>query len=158
MAMNEDNDDGLGGRSRDRRETTEANRWSRPLRALEPLQIVAAPMPEELRDVVRAAKAITSGRASNREDQRIDKMVRALEEDEIEALDAFLGAPPTVESLLEAWADRLVGEGDPAIDAWMARWPGGDRQRLRTLARNARGGDPARARSLEAALRDDCAR
>ncbi len=39
---------------------------------------------------------------------------------------------------LEAWRDRLVEEGDPALDALLAEYPQAERQHLRSLIRQAR--------------------
>lgn len=39
---------------------------------------------------------------------------------------------------LEAWRDRLIEEGDPAIEPLLSEYPGIDRQALRQLIRNAR--------------------
>jgi len=39
---------------------------------------------------------------------------------------------------LEAWRERLIAEGDAALDELLAQHPSADRQHLRQLARNAR--------------------
>jgi len=39
---------------------------------------------------------------------------------------------------LEAWRDRLVEEGDPALDALVTEYPQAERQHLRSLIRQAR--------------------
>ncbi|QTF94015.1 ribosome biogenesis factor YjgA [Halomonas sp. BM-2019] len=39
---------------------------------------------------------------------------------------------------LEAWRDRLIDEGDPAVEAFVADYPDADRQALRQLIRSAR--------------------
>jgi ribosome-associated protein len=38
---------------------------------------------------------------------------------------------------LEKWRDRLVDEGDPAFQQYLAEYPQTDRQQIRTLIRNA---------------------
>jgi ribosome-associated protein len=149
--MDEEHDDGLGGRSRDRREVTEANRWAKPLCALSPAELAAAPVPEQVREQVRVANATREGRARNREHQRIDKLIRALDEGEVAEIDAFLADPGAGRRVLEGWVLRLVEDGDAALDLLLEVNPGADRQRLRTLTRNARkGGDKARAALLDA--------
>lgn len=157
--MDEKHDDGLGGRSRDRREVNEGNRWARALCRLVPREFEAAPLPDEVREAAALLRSLDSPRAIARQIQRVDKLTRLLEDDEIAAIDAFL-AKPTVAPrpvdpeavALDAWCDRLIAEGDPALDAWLALHPDADRQRLRTLARNARGGAPDRRRALRDAL------
>ncbi|MEQ1507465.1 MAG: DUF615 domain-containing protein, partial [Myxococcota bacterium] len=91
--MDEDNDDGLGGRTRDRRELTAANRWARPLCALSLVELAAAPLPEDLRDAVLLGRSITSYRARDRQYQRIDKLVRDLDDELVAAIDAYLADP-----------------------------------------------------------------
>ncbi|HXD83618.1 MAG TPA: ribosome biogenesis factor YjgA, partial [Rudaea sp.] len=39
---------------------------------------------------------------------------------------------------IEQWRDRLIGEGDTALDEFMQQFPSLDRQHLRQLTRNAR--------------------
>lgn len=153
--MDEDHDDGLGGRSRDRREFTEDNRWAVPLCRLTPAQLAAAPIPEAIREVVREAVAVgdaaSAGRARNRLHQRVDKLVRLLDESEVLELDTYLEDPEVGDRAVEAWCDDLIRDGDPALDTLIAANPSADRQRFRTLARNARR-RPADRAPLRAAL------
>src|SRR5688500_2860559 len=94
MVMDEDNDDGLGGRTRDRRVFTSANRWSRPLCALDAVQLAGAPLTDELRDAVRLAQAIAASfPARDRQYRRIDKLIRGMEPEAIAAIDTFLTDP-----------------------------------------------------------------
>lgn len=152
MAIDEEHDDGLGGRSRDRRAVTAANRWAGPLCALDPVQLAAAPLPDEVREAVVLHRAIPTYRARNRQAQRIDKLVRSLDDDEIAALDAFLANPEVAHAEVDRWCDRLVRDGDAALAEWVALHPDTDRQRLRQLVRNARDGSPERRRALREAL------
>jgi ribosome-associated protein len=139
MVMDEDNDDGLGGRTRDRRVFTSANRWSRPLCALDAVQLAGAPLSDELRDAVRHGQAIAASYpARDRQYRRIDKLIRGLDDEAIAAIDRFLADPDAGYAELDAWCDRLVRDGDPVLDEWVALHPDTDRQRVRTLARNAR--------------------
>jgi ribosome-associated protein len=150
--MDEDNDDGLGGRSRDRRDVTQANRWSRPLCALDPVRLAAAPVPDEVMAEIRLARSLESSYAArDRAYRRIDKLVRGLEEAEVDALDAFLANPDAGQAMLDGWIDRLVKDGDPVVEAWVEGHPGTDRQRLRTLVRNVKSGKGTRD-ALRAAL------
>ena len=143
--MDEDNDDGLGGRARDRREAAQANRWSRPLCALDTEQIAAAPLTEELRGAIRLCLAIAASYpARDRQYRRIDKLVRSLDEPDVLAIDRFLEAPESGYAELDGWTERVLSEGDPGIDAWVALHPTADRQKLRTLVRNIRSGKGAR--------------
>jgi ribosome-associated protein len=147
MGMNEDNDDGLGGRSRDRREVSEANRWAGPLCALSDGALRAAPLPDVVREAVAHGRAIRSFRARARQLQRIDKLVRSLEPQQIAALDGFLAEPSEAPDPAEVAADALLTGGDEALQAWMAAHPATDRQHLRSLLRR---GEGARAALIEA--------
>lgn len=138
MGMDEDNDDGLGGRSRTRREVTEANRWGKPLCLLTDAQFALAPLPPEIREAVALGRTIASFRARDRQWQRIDKLVRALPEDVVERIDAFLADPDAPFTALRGWADRMVAGGDDVLAEWIARRPATDRQRLRSVVRGAR--------------------
>jgi ribosome-associated protein len=152
VAIDEDHDDGLGGRSRDRREFTAANRWAGPLCALDAVQLAAAPLPDAVREAVVLYDSIPTHRARNRQAQRIDKLVRILDEEQIAAIDAFLANPEVAHAEADAWVDRLVRDGDAALDEWIAQHPDADRQRLRRLARNARDGSADRRKALRDAL------
>ncbi|EPC03807.1 hypothetical protein L861_00490 [Litchfieldella anticariensis FP35 = DSM 16096] len=60
---------------------------------------------------------------------------------------------------LEKWRDRLIDEGDDAVEAFITDYPDVDRQALRQLTRNAksereRGKPPANARKLFKLIRD----
>ncbi|WP_081948846.1 ribosome biogenesis factor YjgA [Litchfieldella xinjiangensis] len=60
---------------------------------------------------------------------------------------------------LEAWRDRLLEEGDDAVEAFIRDYPDVDRQALRQLIRNAksereRGKPPTSARKLFRLIRD----
>src|SRR5690554_5638579 len=60
---------------------------------------------------------------------------------------------------LEAWRDRLLDEGDSAVEAFIADYPDVDRQALRQLIRNAqrereKGKPPPSARKLFKLIRD----
>ena len=151
MGMDEINDDGLGGRSRDRREVTEANRWSRPLCALSEAELQAAPIPDVIREAVAFGRTVRAYRARDRQYQLIDKLVRLLDDRAVAALDAFLEAPVEAPDPAEAEADVLLAGGDDALSAWIEQHPGADRQQLRSLVRQARR-EPGARKALVAAL------
>lgn len=146
--MDEDHDDGLGGRSRTRREVTEANRWGKALHALSDAQFAAAPLPPEVRAEADVSRRATSFRARDRAIMRVDALLRDMDDAEVAELDAFLADPPSLRQHPETakWFDRLVSEGDGAVSELVAAYPGVPVQRLRQLVRNARKPDaPARS-------------
>ncbi|MBA2320625.1 MAG: DUF615 domain-containing protein [Deltaproteobacteria bacterium] len=149
MGLDEDNDDGLGGRFRDRQAVTAANRWARPLTALDPVAWSVAPVPDAVRDEVDLARQLTAIEkwlARDRSYRRIDKLVRELEEEEIAAIDAFLANPGQATEARDAeagsWKSRLLTEGEPAIRAFAEAHPELELQRVRQVVRNARKPDP----------------
>lgn len=149
MAIDEDNDDGLGGRTSRRREVVAANQWADRLIALTPPQLDVAPLPDVVRAAVREYAVMPNPSARKRQRQLIDKRMRAVDDETRDAVLAWLDDPDA--DPLAAWVDRLITGGDEAIDAWLADHPDADRQRLRTLARNA-AANPKRRRALRDAL------
>jgi ribosome-associated protein len=154
MAMDEEHDDGLGGRSRNRREVTAANRWGRALLGLTPTQFAAAPLPEEVRAEAAIARAAPSFRARDRAVARVDALMRDLDEEWVAKVDGFLRAPPQAPAHPAAiqWRDRLLAQGDLALRALVDEQPGIDVQRLRQLVRNARAARPGAGSRARAAL------
>ena len=55
---------------------------------------------------------------------------------------------------LERWRDRLVAGGDADLQAFIEEHPAADRQRLRTLLRQARGEGKGAAKALKAVFQE----
>jgi ribosome-associated protein len=139
--QDEDHDDGLGGRSRDRREFAQDNqRWARRMVALEPAVFAHLPLLEVIVDEVALARTLKDGRARNRSLRRIDMLVSGLTPEEVARVDAFLDTPPldADEPRIEAWFERLLREGDEAVSALAAEFPNADLQQLRQMLRNTK--------------------
>ncbi len=103
------------------------------------------PLADDVREEVARTRAITSHIARKRATQFLAKQLRRLDEAEIEPIRAALDhdrakAHHDAAALhrLEAWRNRLIEEGDAALDELLALHPAADRQQLRQLARNAR--------------------
>lgn len=121
------------------------------------------PLEERLRDAVEAARKIKSHIAHKRQLQRIAGILRtidpeplraALEARQIEARQLTIR-----HHRVEAWRDRLLADGDTALQELLAQFQVSDGQALRTLIRNARreaerGKPPVSARKLFRLLRD----
>jgi ribosomal 50S subunit-associated protein YjgA (DUF615 family) len=156
MGLDEQNDDGLGGRFRDRQAFTAANRWAEPLAALDEVQLAAAALPEHVHEEVVLARRLGADEnwlARDRSLHRIDKLVRELEPEEIARIDAFLARPDRANRALgkrvAAWRKRLTDEGEPAVRAFAQEFEGVDQQRLRQVVRQIRKGDAGdRARRI----------
>jgi len=114
-------------------------------------------------EVIEQARNIRSHSARRRHLQYLGKLMRAVDPQPIEAALASLHQRQRTEAdafkVLEGWRDRLLQEGDPAVEALLAHFPHADRQQLRQLLRQhqreqARGQPPAAARKLFRYLRD----
>lgn len=142
MAIDEDNDDGLGGRSRTRREVTASHRYAKQLAELDDVQLAELTLPDIVRDEIVNCRKIPKQPARGRQLDYIDKLVRALEEPEQLAIAAFLTDPHRAtqrhQSKLDRWFERLLSGGDDVVDALLAVRPELPVQRLRQFIRNAR--------------------
>lgn len=115
------------------------------LMALPDARLAAVPMPESLRDAVRAAVRTRSFEGKRRQVQYVGKLMRKAQDageiDAIrEAVAAFeLGQAQDALALHEAerWRAELLASDD-ALTRWTARHPASDVQQLRQLIRNAR--------------------
>lgn len=133
-------------------------------------QLVAAPdellerldLPERLVDAIRLARRITSRGAMVRQRQFIGKLMRGVDLEPVRAAlemrsDADRAAAARFRRI-EQWRDRLLAEGEPALDALVATRPAAPRARLASLLNRARaeqaaGRPPAAARELFRVLR-----
>jgi len=129
---------------------------------LNPEQLDAIALPESLREAVQAARRITKHGARRRQLQYIGRLMRSIDPEPIrEKLKTWDGLSEVGTARLhriERWRDRLI-EDDAALGELAGTHPGVDIQRLRALARNARGergaGRPPRAyRELFQVLRE----
>src|SRR5882724_4737622 len=129
---------------------------------LNPEQLAAIALPENLHDAVEQARRITKHEARRRQLQYIGRLMRDVDPEPIrEKLRAWDGVS-TAETArvhrIERWREKLL-ENEGAIGALVHAHPGIDTQRLRVLVRNAReernAGRPPRAyRELFRVLRD----
>jgi ribosome-associated protein len=129
---------------------------------LNPEQLAAIALPEDLHDAVEHARRITKHEARRRQLQYIGRLMRDVDPEPIrEKLRAWDGVS-TEETArvhrIERWREELLGD-DGAIGALVRAHPSIDTQHLRALVRNAReertAGRPPRAyRELFRTLRD----
>jgi len=130
---------------------------------LSPARLAEVPLDESLRREILAARSIRSNVARKRQMQFVAKLLRregteAIEE-ALAAFDLEASQLSARQHRAEAWRDRLIEQGDPAVGALLERRRDTDAQALRQLLRNARreaarGKPPAAARSLFRLLRD----
>ena len=88
-------------------------------------QLATIDLPEELRDALRAARAINSRAAAVRQRQYIGKLMRQVDPEPIRAALAARSARDARETerfrRIENWRERLISEGEPALQE-LAQW------------------------------------
>jgi ribosome-associated protein len=146
-------------RSQRRREALAVFDLAEQLVRLSDAQLAALPMSDELRALVADTRRITAPIARKRQLQYLAKQMRR-REDELPPIRAALDhdrqlARKDTAALhrIEHWRDRLVAEGDGALNALLEERPDADRHQLRQLLRRAQaerdaGKPPAAAREL----------
>ena len=134
--------------------------------AMKPAERARFPLSDDMLRAIEETSRIRSHGGRRRHMQYVGKLIRK------EDLTAIQGVFDDIEQekeqrdhafhRLEKWRDRLVDEGDDAVDLFMADYPNADRQALRQLVRNARkereqGKPPTSSRKLFKHLRDTLA-
>jgi len=146
-----------------KRDALEKKSLAAELVALGNKQFAAAPLDEDLREEIRAARKITAHAARKRQLMFVAKRLRNSDTSEIEQyLESLHGDANQMTQRhhrAESWRDFLIGGGDDALAEFLRQRPDADRQALRQLIRNARqelaaAKPPASARSLFRMLRD----
>ncbi|HEY7872274.1 MAG TPA: ribosome biogenesis factor YjgA [Rudaea sp.] len=132
-------------RSQRRREALDVLKLAQQLAVLSDAQLAPLPLDDDLRAEVRRTRAVKQQIARKRAEQFLAKQLRKLDDAQLEAIRAALEhdrehTRRETASLhrIEQWRDRLIGEGDTALDEFMQQFPTLDRQHLRQLARRAR--------------------
>lgn len=132
-------------RSQLRREALDVLRIAHALADLSDAQLAHLPLSDDLREEVLRTSAVKQQIARKRQTQFLAKQLRRLDDAELESIRAALehdkdfGRRETaLLHQVEGWRERLVDEGDDALNELMAQFPQADRQQLRQLARQAR--------------------
>ncbi|MGO0999820.1 ribosome biogenesis factor YjgA [Lysobacter sp. CA196] len=153
-------------RSQNRREALEVLALGEKLVSLTEAQLSKLPVPESLLPHIRDCKRITANIAHKRQLAFLAKQMRREDDEVLEAIRDALdedgeAARREVAAMhrIESWRERLLGEGDTALAAFLDEYPQADRQRLRQLARNTleerkRNKPPHSFRELYRELRD----
>ncbi|ENM5786148.1 ribosome biogenesis factor YjgA [Vibrio metoecus] len=107
---------------------------------LKPSALAKFPLPEDLAEAIKDAQRFKN-EARRRQLQYIGKLMRHIDPEPLQtALDKLRNKHSQTTALLhklEQLRDRIVAEGDSAIEVAMEQYPEADRQRLRLLARQA---------------------
>lgn len=135
----------------------------RSLVRLDTASLARLPLDAPLREAIGEARAIKSHVAHKRQLQYIARLLRGMDAEPIqqgiEALQMEARQATARHHRVEAWRDRLLSEGDGALQELIAGAGHLEMQSLRQLVRNAqreaeRGKPPAAARKLFKLLRE----
>lgn len=153
-------------RSQQRRDALEVFAICEQLVALTDAQLARVPVPEDLLPDIHEARRITSHIAHKRQLSFLAKQLRREDDEVLEAIRDALDEKgeaarreTAVMHRIEAWRERLVEEGDPALAELLDQYPDADRQGLRQLVRNSlderkRNKPPRASRELFRRLRE----
>ncbi len=120
-------------------------------------QLAQIPLPGRLREAVLDARKMTKRGALARQRQYIGRLMREIDAEPVrEAVEKIRARERSQHMIFhqaERWRDRIIDEGDEAIEQLIQAYPDADRQQLRSLllkSRRERDGDrlPAAARAL----------
>lgn len=157
-----DHDEQIPSKSQQKREHHALQELAEALVSLSDGELEHIPLSDELREAVEEASGLKRG-ARQRQVRFIAKRL-ALEN--AEKVGAALGRvrhgsreDTARHHRIERWRERLLGEGNEALSAFLDAHPQTDRQQLRQLIRNARvehdrGRPPKAFRKLYALLRE----
>jgi ribosome-associated protein len=102
-------------------------------------ELERVPMPERLRDAVLEGRRIKAHGALARQKQYLGRLMRDIDpapiRDALDEVHARGHAHTAHFHRIERWRDRLIAEGDPALEALLEEAPQADRQHLRSLVR-----------------------
>jgi ribosome-associated protein len=99
-------------------------------------QLKKLPISEGLRDALKELSFIKSHEALRRHKQLIGKLMRHEDEDTLlQALNQR--QQPNLERQLSLWVERIMAQGDPAINDAVRQFPAADRHSLRQCLRAA---------------------
>ncbi len=130
--------------------------------SLRPHELDRADLEPDLRSAIDELGRL-SGSARGRQAKFVHGLLRRSDLDDLDrrlgriGRSSYAPTPATEKTPLEVWLERLLTEGDAAVNELVDAHPGADRQQLRQLIRTSRKTPPTTAsrralRSLEAAL------
>lgn len=125
-----------------KRESAELVEVGRELIQLPREQLDKLALPDQIAEAVRLGRTIGAHGALKRQIKYIGKLLRQIDAEPIrnalENMRSDSAEATRLQHRIEKWRDRLIAEGDDAINALIGEHPGADRQLLRKLARDAR--------------------
>jgi ribosome-associated protein len=157
-------EDDLGpSKSQRKRDSAALQDLGDELMALANDQLAKLDLPEDLAEAVRIGRSITAHGGLRRQRKFIGKLLRQMDAEPIRAGLAALknedAGAVRLQHLCERWRDRMLAEGDAAVNEFVGDHPDADRQKLRQLVRDAKsergaGKPPRSARLLFRYLRE----
>ncbi len=150
-------------KTRIKQEMKELQLLGKRLVELQPERLAALPLDDPLREAIVLAQGIRAHGGRKRQIKYIGKLLRSRDTTAIlQALDSWREEKRRAAAMfrrVERWRDRLLEEGDKALEELCDQFPHAERQPIRTLIRNARreagaGHPPVAARALFRHLRD----
>ena len=127
-----------------KRQMTERQKLAEVLAALSSDALKTIPIDEAIKNAIAETNRIKSFEAIRRHKQYLGKLMRALNDEELEAIEKRLDAIQGVSKaetaklhFLESYRDRLIAN-DEAFTKMIEQYPDMDIQNMRTLIRNAR--------------------
>lgn len=104
-------------------------------------QLQKIPLENPLLDAVYTARSLKSHEAKRRQLQYIGKLMRKIDAFPIQAaLEKVQSKGQQSKAQfhqIERWRDRLIAEGDTALEKFITEYPAADRQHIRQLMRKA---------------------
>jgi ribosome-associated protein len=141
-----------------KRESEEVQKLGEQLLTLREGLFTRLALPEKLVEALAEMKRITNFEGRRRQSQYVGKLMRGLEEEQLQAIRDALeeqhkGSARDSMALHQAekWRDDLIAD-DEAVQRWIAQHPGTDTQQLRALVRQARKETPTDADAVSRGL------
>lgn len=129
--LQEDDEPGRPSKSQRKREAHAAQDLGEELIRLRDAELDALGLPEALADAIQEARRIKSRAGGARQRQYIGKLMREIDLEPIRAVLASRSERDAIETQLfkraEGWRERLIGEGETALDELARLRPGLDR-------------------------------
>ncbi len=141
-----------------KRESEEVQKLGEQLLTLREDLFAKLPLEDKLVDALAEMKRITNFEGRRRQSQYVGKLMRALDDEQLQAIRDALeaqrqGSAQDAMALHEAetWRDDLIAD-DEALQRWLVRFPQTDTQQLRALVRQARKETPHDADAVSRGL------
>lgn len=141
MTNSDDEFSGRKNKSALKRQSAALQKIGEILVALPEPQLNKVPLDQQLLDAVNVARGLKSHEAIRRQLQYIGKIMRNIDAEPIQAaLEKIEGTHQQNKARfhqMERWRDKLIAEGDVALQKFLEQYPDADSQHLRQLIRKS---------------------